>query len=57
MTLHVPVERSNDVAPGDAGIVEHARQPVEQRFPAEGLAGTSLRFGLFDDVRGNRRGE
>ena len=40
--LHIPVGRSDDVAPGDAGIVEHARKAVEQRLlAAESLAGTA----------------
>ena len=32
--VFVPVDRGDDVALGDPGIVEHARQPVEQGFPA-----------------------
>ena len=45
----------DEVAPGDAGIVEHARQPVEQRrLPPNALAADRLCFRLRDDVRRNR---
>jgi hypothetical protein len=46
------------VAPGYAGIVEHARKAVEQGFlAAERFACASFRFVLFYDVRWNRRRE
>jgi hypothetical protein len=43
------------VAPGDSGIVEYARKPVEQRLlAAECLPGAGLRFVLLDYLRWNR---
>ena len=43
------------MAAGDAGIVEHARQAVEQGFlAAERLARQGFRVVLLDDVRRNR---
>ncbi len=55
---HVPFLRSNDVAPGDAGIVEDAGQAVEQGLlTPEGFAGAYLRIPLLDDMRWNRSRE
>ena len=53
--LLIPIGRSDDVAPGDAGIVEHARQPVEKRLaPAERLARQGLGLVLLDGSLGHR---
>ena len=58
MMTFVPVDRGDDVPLGDAGIVEHARQPVEQLLaPAEQFASLGFRDMLFNDVRRQRRGE
>ena len=51
VVLAVPVDRRDDVALVDAGIVEHARQPVEQRLAAEQLASGGLGFALVYRIR------
>ena len=49
--MFVPVYRRDDVALGNAGVVEHARQPVEQFLaPAEKFASLGFRDALFNDV-------
>ena len=49
--MHVPIRGSDDVSPGNAGIVEDAGQTIEQRLvAAECLARTDLRFALFNDM-------
>ncbi|MEJ7777700.1 MAG: hypothetical protein WKF52_10035 [Sphingomicrobium sp.] len=40
--LLIPFDRGDDVPCGDGRVVEHARQPVEQRLAAERLAGNGL---------------
>ena len=57
VVLQVPVERRDELTPGDAGIVEHPGKAVEQRFFAERFPGERLRVGLFNNVRGNRRSD
>ena len=55
VVLRVPVGRRDDVALVDPGIVEHARQPVEQRLAAgEQIARRRLGFGLAIRMRWNR---
>ena len=49
---------SDDMPPRDPGIIEHAGEPVEQRFPAaERLAAERLGVALLDDVRGDGGGK
>jgi hypothetical protein len=58
MMGHVPIGRSDDVPPGDSGIVEHAREAVEQGFlSSESLSRERFRVGLGDNVGRDRRGE
>jgi hypothetical protein len=57
MGMFVPVYRSNDVALCNAGVVEHARQPVEQLLAtAKKFASLGFRDALFNDVRGHGSG-
>ncbi len=55
MPFLIPGWRSDDVPLGNAGVVEHARQPVEQGFPApECAASALLGFVLADDLGRHR---
>jgi hypothetical protein len=48
--------RSDDVTPGNPGIVEDAGKAIEQGFlAAERFPRPGFRFVLFDYVRWNRR--
>ena len=56
--LFIPFDRGDEVTFGDAGIVEHARQPVEQGgTPAERPSTNFLGRRLLDHMRRNRGGE
>jgi len=56
--LLIPFDRGDEVTFGDAGIVEHARQPVEQGgTPAERPATNFLSDGLLNHMRRDRGGE
>jgi hypothetical protein len=58
MMAFIPFGRRYDVAAGDPGIVEHARQPVEQLFPAaEDLASLGFGDALLDAVGRQGSGE
>jgi hypothetical protein len=51
--LLISFDRGDDVPCGDGGVVEHARQPVEQRLAAERLAGNGLASAWAMNMAGN----
>ena len=58
MMAFIPFDRGDDTAPGNGGVVEYARQPVEQGLaPAEQFARLGFRDALLDNVGGRSGGD